>query len=150
MKDCQALVSVNEQGRRIGQDHPRGKLTDAEVESLIRDRGPEEAPEMSYSELATKWGISKSGVRDLLTGRRRGQAKRMVVKVATNHVQPNEQKVRVDLRVTLRARAILHRLGGGKVIEHLARIAHAELRRAPNEDANIVLARLMKRIGGVK
>ena len=67
------LARVNEAGRRIGEGHHMARLSDREVDQLIADRGSDDAPRMSYSELATKYGISKSSVRDILIGRRRGQ-----------------------------------------------------------------------------
>ena len=66
-------VQVNERGQRIGQGHRRAVLTDAEVEQLLEDRGPEDAPRRSYAQLAKKYRVSKSCVRDICTGRRRGQ-----------------------------------------------------------------------------
>ncbi|MDR0439468.1 MAG: hypothetical protein LBI59_00570 [Candidatus Accumulibacter sp.] len=105
------LVSVNEKGLRVGQDHPQAKLSDLEVEALIRDRGPEDAPLLSYGKLARKYGISKSGVRDILTGRRRGGEFVLVEKPV------RDKKVRVNLRLSLSARATLIRLGGGQWLE---------------------------------
>ena len=66
---------VNERGRRIGEGHQRAKLTDAEVDLIheLREAG------MSYGAIARKFddvpgGIGKSTVRDICTGRIRGQA----------------------------------------------------------------------------
>ena len=59
----QKYVATNDRGYRVGQDHPNAKLTDVEVAALIRDRGPEEAPTMSLSQLAKRYGLSKSGVK---------------------------------------------------------------------------------------
>lgn len=64
-------IRVNERGYRVGQDHPNSKLTDAQVEQLIRDRGPDHAPLMSLQQLANKWGMSKSGVKGIIDGNRR-------------------------------------------------------------------------------
>jgi hypothetical protein len=113
-------ISVNDLGYRVGQDHPRARLTDIEVDALIRDRGPEESPRMSYATLSRKYRISKSSVRDIITGRRRG--------CLSNHVEkeeipgktlPRERRVRVNLHLSLEARALLIRLGGGRWIEDL-------------------------------
>jgi len=49
------LVAVNELGRRVGQDHPRAKLTDREVE-LIRQLSEEG---MRYDVLAEKFEVSR-------------------------------------------------------------------------------------------
>lgn len=108
-------VRVNEVGRRIGEGHHMARLSDAEVEQLIADRGPEDAPRMSYSELATKYGISKSSVRDILIGRRRGQIGPSVDKPQSKKAK--RPKVRVNLSIGLHARAKLHRLGGGAWLE---------------------------------
>lgn len=87
-------------------------------------------------------------MRDIVIGRRRGQAQRLVLRQEAETVAP--KKVRVDLRVSLRARAILHRLGGGKWIETVAALIDAELRRARTDDPNAAFARVLKQIGGVK
>jgi hypothetical protein len=139
------LISTNYRGLRIGQDHPNAKLTDVEVEALIRDRGPDEAPLMSYSQLAVKYGISKSGVRFIIIGERRCQARRYVKKEesARSFV---DKKVRVNLLVSLRARAILHRLGGGRWINAIAVHVDKELRRAPNIDEEQAFERVLGRL----
>lgn len=141
-------ITVNDRGLRIGQDHPKAVLTEIEVEALIADRGPEDAPMMSWSKLAAKYGVSKSCARDIVSGRRRGQGKRFVERQET-HRQPR-QKVRVNLRVTLRARTILHRLGGGAFIESIAKMVDAELRCAQNDDYEQAMARVFKRLGVMK
>ncbi len=65
-------VGVNDRGLRVGQDHQNAKLTDAEVELLLKLRAEDRAF-WSYRLLAEKFEISKRSVRDYLTGRRRGQ-----------------------------------------------------------------------------
>ena len=110
-------VRINEEGRRIGEGHHMARLSDADVEQLIADRGPDGAPRMSYSELAMKYGISKSSVRDILIGRRRGQIGPSVDKPEPKKVK--RPKVRVNLRIGLHARAKLHRLGGGAWLERV-------------------------------
>lgn len=142
-------VATNDRGLRIGQDHPNAKLTDLEVEALIRDRGPEDDPLMSYSALAEKYGISKSGVRHILIGDRRGQAQRLVKKQETER-SFKDSKVRMDLRVSLRARAIVHRLGGGRWLESIASKIDAEMRRAPSIGHDDAMARVIRKFGGVK
>lgn len=144
-----ALIAVNENGLRIGQDHPRARLTDAEVEALIRDRGPDEAPTRTYRELAALYGISKSSVRDILIGRRRGQWKKLVVKTATVS-RGKVKRVRIDLRVDIRTRALIHRLGGGRALEAIAKRLDAEMRRAPNAELGALFKRLLTRLGGVR
>lgn len=63
------LVAVNERGRRIGEDHPRAVLTNHEVDMIF------ELHEIGwgYKRLAVKFEVSKRAIRDILTGRRRGQ-----------------------------------------------------------------------------
>lgn len=116
-------IRINDRGQRIGEGHHMARLTDAEVDQLIADRGPDSAPRMSYTELAAKWGISKSSVRDILIGRRRGQVGPSVDKAQPK--RPACQKVRVNFKVTLHARAKLHRLGGGAWVQKMVEEAKA-------------------------
>jgi hypothetical protein len=137
-------IATNERGLRIGQDHPNAKLTDLEVDALLRDRGPEEAPLMSYTQLARKYGISKSGARFIIIGERRSQSKRYVKKEESERTFV-DKKVRVNLQVSLRARAILHRLGGGRWINAIAVHIDRELRRAPEMDEEQAFARVIEK-----
>jgi len=105
-----ALVHTNERGLRIGESHPRAKLTDKEVEQLIADRGPEDKPAMSLSALARRWGMSKSGVKGILDGKARGQIGMRKEKPATK--KDVEKTVIAKVSLTLRERAKLRRLGG--------------------------------------
>lgn len=67
-------VGVNERGRPVGETHPLAKLSDADIELIheLREAG------LSYAQIAGKFddgvSVSKSHVRDILSGRRRGQA----------------------------------------------------------------------------
>lgn len=108
-------VRVNERGLRIGESHPNAKLTDADVERLIADRGHEQKPLLSLSRLAARYGVSKSCVKDILDGRRRGQVGPVVVRQAGR--KPHVHKVRVKLSISLHHRAKLHRLGGSAWLE---------------------------------
>lgn len=103
-------VRVNERGQRIGEGHPKAVLSDADCERLVADRGPEDAPLASYSTLARRYGISKSSVRDILVGRRRGQIGPSVDRALPR--RPVPIKVRVKVTITLHHRAKLRRLGG--------------------------------------
>lgn len=76
-----SLVAVNEAGRRIGESHPRAKLTDHEVD-LIRDliedtvdpaTGKVVLKGLSYGEVARKFEVSKGTVFDIVRCRRRAQ-----------------------------------------------------------------------------
>lgn len=106
-----AKVRVNERGLRIGESHPGAKLSDADVELLLADR----EGGMSLGALAKKWGLSKSGVKGIVDGKRRGQIGPSVEKSASR-VRKRE-KVRVNLRIALHLRAKLHRLGGAAWLE---------------------------------
>lgn len=63
------LVGVNDLGLRVGEDHANARLTNAEVDLLLtlREQG------MSYSQLAEKFELSKSGVRKICKGINRCQ-----------------------------------------------------------------------------
>ena len=69
-----AFVGVNSAGYRVGESHHRAKLSDADVETILflRDAG------LSFAEIAAKFDdghtVSKSTVRDVCSGRIRGQA----------------------------------------------------------------------------
>lgn len=67
-------ICVNAQGRRIGEDHHRAKLSNSDIDLILelRDEG------LSYEAIARKMdhvpnGIAKSTVRDICTGRIRAQ-----------------------------------------------------------------------------
>lgn len=62
-------VGVNERGLRVGQDHQNAKLTDAEVELLLRFR----AEGWGYKRLAAAFELSKSQVRRICSGLSRHQ-----------------------------------------------------------------------------
>lgn len=66
------FVPVDEHGRRIGEGHPRAKLTDEEVE-LIRQlaEGDARYPPMSYRVIAEKFEIGVATVYDIVHYRRR-------------------------------------------------------------------------------
>jgi IS30 family transposase len=65
----QKTVAVNERGLRIGEDHPRAELTDAEVERIreLHEEG------MSYRQLAEKFEQSKGAIAKICRYERRGQ-----------------------------------------------------------------------------
>jgi hypothetical protein len=76
-QSAKRFVALNEEGtQRIGEDHPRAKLSDAQVEQ-IRDEyeaHPQGHPEhVGYRLLAKKWNIHPSMVRNIVTYRRRNQ-----------------------------------------------------------------------------
>lgn len=74
----QKHVALNENGRRIGESHPRAKLMDAEVDQVLEllDSG------LSLAAVAGKMDVSKSCIAHIATGRRRSQAVARVVRVS--------------------------------------------------------------------
>ena len=73
-------VTLNENGRRVGQSHPRAKLLDSEVELALAllESG------MSYAQVAGKLDVSKSCIAHIASGRRRGQVVTRVVRVSVD------------------------------------------------------------------
>lgn len=76
----QKLVALNENGRRIGESHPRAKLLDSEVDQVLAllDSG------LSYAQVAAKFDVSKSCVAHIATGRRRSQIIDRTVRVSVS------------------------------------------------------------------
>lgn len=66
------LVAVNENGVRIGESHPRVRLTDGEVE-LIRLLHEDEHEPVGYRRLAAIFEVSKRTIRDICAYRRRAE-----------------------------------------------------------------------------
>jgi Mor family transcriptional regulator len=62
-------VAVNESGRRIGEDQTGAKLTNHDVDQLwqLHEQG------LGYKRLARVFEISRSHVRNIVKGKRRGQ-----------------------------------------------------------------------------
>jgi hypothetical protein len=64
---------LNDAGRPVGESHPLAKLTEADIDLIfyLREQG------LSYGQIARKFDaevtVSKSHVRDIIKGRRRGQ-----------------------------------------------------------------------------
>lgn len=68
------MIGVNARGVRVGEDHQRAKLTNAEVDLIFELREPTDgAQPLSFGEIARKFEISKGTVRDIICGRRRSQ-----------------------------------------------------------------------------
>jgi hypothetical protein len=72
------LVALNENGRRVGESHPRAGLTDDEVELVhkLREQG------LSLAQIATKMEQSKACIQKICDGSRRGQTVARVVSVS--------------------------------------------------------------------
>lgn len=64
-------IAVNERGLRIGESHPRARLSDHEVDLM---RTLHEEYHMGYTELAEKFECSVSGTAKLCRYERRNQA----------------------------------------------------------------------------
>lgn len=69
------FLAANEAGHVIGEDHHRAKLTDGDVDLILELRF---TWKLTYPAIAAKFddvpgGISRSTVRDICLGRRRGQ-----------------------------------------------------------------------------
>lgn len=76
----QKSVAVNENGRRVGEGHPRAKLLDREVDQVLDllEAG------LSYAAVAAKFDVSKSCIAHIATGRRRGQVVSRLVRVSVS------------------------------------------------------------------
>ncbi len=116
------MIKKNQSGRRVGDGHPNSVLSDAEVEQVLEDRGPDDDPLMTYAQLAKKWGVSKSCIAGICTGRRRGQAG-YVSDTRPAKKSEKMKRVRVRLSIPLYIRAKLHMLGGSKFVENAVRDA---------------------------
>lgn len=72
-------IGVNERGRPVGESHALCKLTDEDIELIhqLREPDPVTGRRLSYREIAAKFdagvSVSKSHVRRILNGERRGQ-----------------------------------------------------------------------------
>lgn len=68
-------IGVNDRGRPVGESHAMAKLSDADVELILELW--DEGRGLSYGAIARKFdadvSVSKSHVRDICQGRRRGQ-----------------------------------------------------------------------------
>lgn len=61
-------IGVNARGYRVGEDHQRARLTDAEVELIRQLR---DGDGWTYAALAEKFEVSKSSIFDICQCRRR-------------------------------------------------------------------------------
>lgn len=64
------MLAVNELGIRVGEDHQRAKLTNAEVDRIL---WLHEEEEWGYRRLAATFNVSKRTIRDICSYRRRLQ-----------------------------------------------------------------------------
>lgn len=63
------LIGINDDGRRVGQDHHRAKFTDHEIEQMrkLRDEG------MAYSRIASVMECAEATARHICKHLRRAQ-----------------------------------------------------------------------------
>lgn len=63
------FVGVNDKGYRVGEDHHRAKLTNAQVDEIheLREQG------LTYGQINKKTGIPKSTIASILQYNRRAQ-----------------------------------------------------------------------------
>jgi hypothetical protein len=99
---------------RVGEAHPRAVLTDDEIDRMLEDRGPDNAPKMSYRQLAARYGVSKSCVRDIISGSRRGR------------IAAQREIVKLEIAVSLPTRAKIMRRGGAQWLERIVAQAFRE------------------------
>lgn len=102
-------VMLNERGQRIGEGHPNAKYPDSDIERVLalRDAG------YSYGAIVRKTGMPKTTVACICRGDRRGQK-------GVVQDRPKGRpaiKVRLQVRVSLLARTIITRNGGGEWLE---------------------------------
>lgn len=76
----QKTIAINENGRRIGESHPRAKLLDVEVDLALDLLGAG----LSYAAVAVKLEVSKSCIAHIATGRRRAQLVDRLVRVSVS------------------------------------------------------------------
>ena len=64
------IVAVNENGHRIGEDHPKSKLTNEQVDRI---RDLREYHDMSYEQLAAMYQVPKTTIASICQYMRRAQ-----------------------------------------------------------------------------
>lgn len=65
------LIGIDDRGNRVGEDHPRAKLSDEDVE-LIRQLWEERGEHpISLKQIANKFEVAKSTIHDIVTFKRR-------------------------------------------------------------------------------
>lgn len=74
----QKLVALNENGNRIGENHPRAKLLDAEIDQVheLAEAG------LTLRQIGEKMDMSKGGIWKILNGYRRSQTPARLVRVS--------------------------------------------------------------------
>ena len=136
-------ISYNEQGYRVGQGHHNAKLTDQRVEELISDRDKG----MTYLQIARKYGLSKSGVAGIISGRRRSQV--VAVEKKKAYVSIRGKKERARYYLTSKAKSVIREAGGSRLIEKIANEIHRAELRTPTKDKNRAIERVLDKIRGL-
>ena len=70
MSSRRVMVPLNENGRRIGEGHPRARLSDEIIDRMFHLR---EEQQLSFRCVAVEVGMPKSTAQSILTFRTRGQ-----------------------------------------------------------------------------
>ncbi len=73
-------IKMNDAGRLVGESHPRAKLTDAEVDTVLDLL----AGGMTRAQVAAKFDVSVHCIAHIACGRRRGQLVSSVRVVSIN------------------------------------------------------------------
>lgn len=131
-------VQVNEKGYRIGESHPKALLSDDEVDALLKDRGPQEAPAMTYRQLAKKYKVSVSSVAMICRGERR-YMKGVRVQREPSHYD-GKKKVELRIRVSLKARHYVWKKGGGAWLNALILMASEQEKCTTDDGAQCTSA----------
>lgn len=63
-------IAVNERGYSVGEDHHNARLTNEQVDRI---RELHEDFDLTYTQLAAMYNVSKSNIRDICQYRRRAQ-----------------------------------------------------------------------------
>ena len=137
-------VMVNERGVRIGDGHHKAVLTDAEVAQLLTDRGPDDAPSMTYLQLAKRYGVSKGCVASIVSGRTRGLQGQVVLRSRVR--KPHLAPVRVTMTMDAADRARLHRLGGSRFVLSALETAGSNTLNGDIETIRSDIAEILKRL----
>lgn len=105
-----SAVRVNQQGRVVGESHHNAKLSDDAVRRLVFDRTDPNGPQLSWRELAKKYGCSVRAARDYVGGARRADDGRDTGRVSLKRMKI--QKSRLNLFIPAYLVPKFRQLGG--------------------------------------
>ena len=84
------MVAVNDRGDRLGEDHPRAKLTNADIDLIRELADPSDgAKPLSHRQIAEKFEISRGTVGDIVSCRRRANTPAGYRRIALVIVAPH-------------------------------------------------------------